>query len=114
MKKKQDLNSRKHDEHTHQIMYQPRIIGLEGVLLSTNECTIRVDNKIMTQPDNLLFDPTTKKLYSIEYKLHGSNHNFNKAERQLKNREEYLTTCFPDYDIQNIVVYENYKHYKVK
>lgn len=60
------MNTKKiHDEHTRQIALNSHIIGLDGIVLSTGETNIFKKEKLISQPDNLLFDPTTHTRYNL-------------------------------------------------
>jgi len=105
---------KKHDEHTRQIALNSHIIGLDGIVLSTGEVNIFKKEKLISQPDNLLFDPSTKILYNIEYKCHDRNSQGHHAEFQLKRAEEVLNNLFPDYKTVNLYVHDGYKIEVVK
>lgn len=99
-----------HDSHTHFMALHPSSIGLTGIVLSTAEANIFSSNThkydLYHQPDGLMFDPTTKQLYNIEYKCGDAQ---NKARVQLKECEEVLRWIFPQYNITNLYVHGDYK-----
>lgn len=97
-----------HDRHTNTIAYKPGIIGLDGIVLSTAEA--HMFNKkggLYHEPDGLAFDPSTRTLYNIEYKCGTSG--YNKAVVQLLETSKELRKMFPNYDVVNLYVHENYK-----
>jgi hypothetical protein len=99
-----------HEAHIRQMWLHPHIIGLDGILLSSKESNLLDDEEqIIRQPDGLMFDPWTKKLYNIEYKGADSAHNYDHARHQLKHCERLLNNLFPDYTIINLYVSENYR-----
>lgn len=99
-------SNKKHDEIVNKIHHNPGIIGLSGIVLSAREPNLlRYDNNIYHQPDNLCFDPETRKLYNIEYKVAKGRE---KAYTQLTQSEEWLSRLFPEYQVINLYVYSNY------
>lgn len=100
---------KKHDEHTRQIALNSHIVGIEGIVLSTGEVNIFKKEKLVSQPDNLLFDPTTNTLYNVEYKCHGSMSQGHHAEFQLKRAEDFLNKLFPNYRTINLYVHDDYR-----
>lgn len=102
-------NNSKHDEHTRLISLKPGIIGLEGIILSTSEANIFKNGRVVSQPDNLLFDPSTHTVYNIEYKCHDNNSQARHAEYQLKRAERLMKEVFTDYRVVNLYVHDDYK-----
>lgn len=99
-----------HDEHTRLISLKPQIIGLDGVVLSTEEINLRDDKgRVVSQPDNLLFDPSTQTVYSVEYKCHHTNSMYLHAKEQLRRSEYLLKNMFPDWNITKLYVCDDYK-----
>ena len=63
----------KHDKKVNQIVTRPSLIGLENIIFSTDEGHIfsqhwREKGQLIGEPDGLMFDPTTRTLYNLEYK----------------------------------------------
>jgi hypothetical protein len=87
----------------------PRIIGLDGIALSCGECPIFDNGVLVREPDGLMFDPQTRRIYNIEYKSSNSLHNRTKAKHQLRDVEKYLGMIFPTWDIKNLYVSENFE-----
>ena len=103
---------KKHDDITRQIWHRPGLIGLTGIVLSVREANlIQPDGNLYHQPDNLCFDPTTRTLYNIEYK---TNRGRVKANFQLTQQETWLKHIFPDYQIRNLYVHNNFKVEELK
>jgi len=71
---------KRHDEHTRLIALHPHKFGIDGVVLSMGESNIFEEKKIISQPDNLMFDPTTNTLYNIEYKCNNNKSQGNHAK----------------------------------
>jgi len=99
-----------HNEHTRIISLKPRILGLEDIALSTSEVNLFFDGKIVSQPDNLMFDPRSKTIYNIEYKLHDGQHQRHHAHNQLSKANVLLKRIFEDYGIVNLYVHNDYKY----
>ena len=101
---------RNHDEHTRLISLKPQLIGLDGIVLSTTEANIRNNRgTIVRQPDNLLFDPSTKTLYNVEYKSHHTKSQYNHAKIQLYTSGKHLKHLFGDWNITNLYITDDYK-----
>jgi len=108
-------NNSKHDQHTHSIMFKPGLIGLDGIVLSTDEVNLFDERGVLKrQPDNLLFDPSTHTLYQVEYKCNDTNSNAHHAVYQLKDANDRLRRVFPSYRVVNLYVHDNYKIEVVK
>ena len=108
-------NNKKHDEHTRLISLKPQLIGLDGIVLSTAEANLRNDKgNVFSQPDNLLFDPSTKTLYNIEYKTHHTNSQSMHAKEQLYRASIKLKQIFGDWRITNLYISDSYKVEVVK
>jgi hypothetical protein len=99
-----------HDNHTRLISLKPQLIGLDGIVLSTAEANLR-NNKgvVFSQPDNLMFDPSTKTLYNIEYKTHHTNSQSLHAKDQLKRAHLKLKSIFGDWHITDLYITDNYR-----
>lgn len=105
----------KHDEHTRLIKFNPEVIGLDGIVLSTGEANLRNERGVISrQPDNLLFDPSTKTLYNIEYKCNHTISNRHHALIQLKGSGYMLNKVFNEYRVVNLYVTDNFKVEVVK
>jgi len=107
------MNS-KHDEHVKYMALKPDIIGLDSVVLATAESNIFKNGHIYRQPDNLMFDPSTKTLYNIEYKCHHTQSMYNHAKEQLKTCERNLQDVFTNWRIVNLYINDNYKIEKIR
>lgn len=101
-----------HTEHIERIRRNPKILRLDNIVISTGEAAMFVDGKLYHEADNLLFDPTTKVLYNVEYKC--SNHHKDRAMLQLMEEEEVLHHVFPAYKIISLYAHEDYKVQKVR
>jgi len=99
----------RHDEHTRIIGLKPKILGLEHITLSTEEVNLFYGGKIVSQPDNLMFDPRSKRIYNIEYKLRHGEHQKHHAHNQLIKANVLLKRIFEDYEIINLYVHDDYK-----
>jgi len=98
-----------HDKHTKRISLKPRIIGLENISLSTGEANIFEENQIISQPDGLAFDPTTRTIWNIEYKCSNKQGNQIHGKAQLKAREAYLREIFKGWEVKNLYISGDYK-----
>jgi hypothetical protein len=103
-----------HDTYTKTISLKPHIIGLTGIVLSTNEANIHENGSIISQPDGLAFDPSTKTLYNIEYKCHDNKSRHNHGLYQLNMRHKALTHILPDWRIVDLLITGDYKLEKVR
>jgi len=99
----------RHDLFTRTISLKPKIIGLDGIVLSTAESNLFLGPKIVRQPDNLLFNPATRTIYNLEYKTKLSSSSYQHSLVQLDSCRDNLLRVFPDWRIVNLFVYENYK-----
>lgn len=104
-----NISNKTHDQRTNIISLDPRILSLEDIALSTSEAHIFVNGLIVRQPDGLMFDPTTKTLYNVEYKTHHSNQKRQIAKKQLKDSKDRLSHIFPEWEIKNIYVHGKYE-----
>jgi len=112
--RKYRLNQSKqeHDARTHSIFLHPKLIGLEDIIMSTDEVNMfKRDYNLFHQPDNLMFDYEHFRIYNIEYKLNG---NREKAIKQLRETRMYLRRMFRNYDIVNLYIHNNYKVEEIK
>ena len=98
-----------HDEHTKRIALKPDKIGLTNILLATGEVNLFSNGKVVSQPDNLLFDPTTKILYNIEYKCKDGKSQSNHAQYQLNKANILLKSIFRDFEIRNLYIHDDYR-----
>lgn len=99
-----------HDLHTRMIGIKPHLAGLKDIILSTGEANIFKGDTILSQPDNLMFDPTTKTLYNIEYKCHHTRSQYEHAKYQLQFRNRILQNqVFPNWRVVNLYINDNYK-----
>lgn len=99
-----------HNEHTRLISLKPKLIGLDNIVLSTNEANLRNNRDVIVrQPDGLMFDPSTHTLYNIEYKCNDTKSNYLHAQVQLITSSKRLKTLFPDWHITNLYVHNDYK-----
>jgi len=96
------MNS-KHDDMTKFIALKPSIIGIEGIVLSTGESNIFRGTGLYHQPDSLLFDPWTRKLYQVEYKCTDDKRHC--AIVQLNDCKNVLKNIFPNYTIISLYVH---------
>ncbi len=99
----------KHDEYTRLIQLNPKRIGLENIILSLGEANLFQKERIVSQPDNLLFDSQTNTLYNVEYKCHDNKSQGHHAEYQLRRAESFLKRIFPTYRIVNLYIHDDYK-----
>ena len=89
---------------------KPHLIGLDGVVLSSKESNLLGKNERITgQPDGLMFDPHTQTLYHIEYKCNHTDGQRLKAMNQLQRDGYRLKSIFPEWDIIQLYVSEQYK-----
>lgn len=98
-----------HDEHIESIAKTPSIIGLDGIVLATGEVNIFNKNgTVLGAPDGLMFDPSTKILYQLEYKCHDKPSQRDKAVHQLRRNGRILDLMF-SYDIVHLYVHDDYE-----
>lgn len=103
------MNSKdRHDTYTTKIFNTPSIIGLEDIIMSTDEVNMFRTNStsLYHQPDNILFDYKHKVIYNVEYKTNNSR---KKAVQQLHDTSRYLRMMFRSYDVVNLYVHNNFK-----
>lgn len=85
------------------------MVGLDNVVLSTEESHILLPSgDLLGEPDNLLFDPSTHKLYHVEYKCNNSNKQADKARRQLKRNSPVLQAMFGDWEVIDLYIHGDY------
>lgn len=102
-----------HNEHTKRLWMRPDVIGLEDIIMSTNEVNMFKDNgDLYHQPDNIFFDYNHYKIYNCEYK--GGSCQKTKAIKQLKETAQYLRMMFRNYDIVNLYIHDDYKFEEIK
>jgi hypothetical protein len=101
-----------HRLHVEKIRDNPKVIRLDNIVLATGESSFFHDKGLFHQTDNLLFDPSTRTLYNVEYKC--SPKQSLKAKLQLMEEEDTLRQCFPNYKIVSLYVSSDYKIKTVK
>jgi hypothetical protein len=100
----------KHDDAAKELSLKPSMIGLDNIILSTSEANILTENnKLVGQPDGLMFDPTTKTLYNIEYKCHDSGKQRRTAEYQLRRNGLILQTALFPWTVVDLYIHDNYE-----
>lgn len=87
---------------------KPSLIGLDGIVLSTGESPMFEHGEIVREPDGLMFDPSTHTLYNLEYKITPSTSARNRAKAQLKDTWYRLAKVFPEWNVKNLYVHDNY------
>lgn len=107
-------NNKNHDEHIRKIALSSKVIGLEGIALSSTETNMFSKNKLLGQPDDLLFDSNNHIIYNIEYKSHHNNNKRHYAKIQLRRANEFLNSIFPSYKTINLYVHDNYRIEEIK
>lgn len=101
------MKNNSHDATTRLIALKPQLIGLDNIVLSTGEVHLFNKNgSLYHQPDNLMFDPSTRTLYNCEYKCGDA---LSKATHQLYETEEVLRKVFKGYEVVNLYIHGNYK-----
>ena len=103
------VQNNKHSNMVRMLNLQPRLIGLDGIALSTGESILFKKDRLVREPDCLMFDPFTHTLYNIEYKCTHSSNNKNHAKHQLNSCSSYLHKIFPKWDIINLYISQNYR-----
>ena len=104
-----------HNNTVNIIRHNPKIIGLDGIILATSEVNFfntATGKGLYHQTDSLCFDPATKKLYNIEYKC-GNKHK-DKAIKQLTDERPMLEYCFPQYEIINLYIHEDFQKEEIR
>jgi hypothetical protein len=96
--------NRVHNKETSLHALHPKIVSLDDVLMSTAEANIfsTPSGIIARQPDNLYFCKN-HVLIADEYKC--SDHQYNKAMKQLKDYKMYLNDIFPNWQVVVRYVY---------
>lgn len=103
------MNS-KHNKRVIEMGLKPKIIGLDRIVLSTCEGNLlNADGSLIGAPDNLMFDPSTKTLYQIEYKSNNSVKQANKAKYQLKRNGVILQSMFGEWRVVDLYVHSAYE-----
>lgn len=98
-----------HTIQVNKLRYKPGLVNLQGIALSTSESVIFNPNGIiLREPDGLMFDPTTKTLYNIEYKNNKTKSSYKNAKKQLRNSGRYLEDIFDNWRVVNLYVSGNY------
>ena len=103
------VQNNKHSNMVRMLNLQPRLIGLDGIALSTGESILFKKDRLVREPDGLCYDSSTHTLYNIEYKCTHTQNNKRHAKQQLNSCENYLKNIFPDWNIVNLYVYQNYQ-----
>lgn len=102
-----------HDQYTSLIYFNPSVLGLDDIMLATGESSIFRKGLVYSQPDNLLFDPSTQTLYHVEYKTHNRTKT---AKEQINKRHNPLKEIFsvPYINIVGLYVTDNFKVQRVR
>lgn len=95
-----------HDIKVSEMKKKPKVIGLDNIVLSTGEVILFDNHQIRREPDGLMFDPYTHRLYNIEYKC---GKNLDKAKYQLSDSRRMLRDIFPGWEVINLYIHEDYK-----
>lgn len=104
-----------HNSMVEKLKYKPKLIGLEGIALSTGESPLfRKDDAIYREPDGLMFDPSTHTLYNIEYKTNNTSTAYQKAKIQLRTSKQKLQSIFKDWHIRNLYISGNFNIIEVE
>lgn len=100
-----------HDKQVRTMIVRPQeFLGIEGIIMSTCESTLFNRNRrISGQPDALVFDPSTRTLYNIEYKSYDNRKQRRRAEDQLNKSKYFLNKIFKEYRIINLYVHDNFE-----
>jgi len=105
----------RHDRKTRAMSLKPGLIGLDNIVLSTEESLILTPNgDLLGAPDNLMFDPTTHTLYQIEYKCNDTNAQYQKAKYQLKRNQVVLQALFDTFKVVNLYVHGQFDVERIK
>jgi len=102
-------NNKNHNERARLIALKPEMLGLTKIVLATTEVNLFHRGKIISQPDNLLFDSSTKILYNIEYKCHDNKNQSRRAQYQLNKANLLLKSIFRDFKITNLYIHDDYR-----
>lgn len=98
-----------HTSQVNKLRYKPGLVNLEGIALSTSESVLfNPSGIILREPDGLMFDPTTKTLYNIEYKTTDTKSAYNRAKFQLITSKRYLENVFKEWKVVNLYVSGNF------
>jgi hypothetical protein len=120
-------NKSQHDLSINEAVRNPKLVGLDGIIMSTGEVNLFDEKKvplknnriqtfytIVTQPDAMMFDPSTKTIYHFEKKCHDTNIQYNHAKYQLEKRQRIIQEqLFPDWRSVKLYMHDGYEIEKI-